>query len=63
MVFRLSNEELEADWLKSAASRGLTDLKGHRSVGGLRISIYNGVEDEDVEELAAFMIDFQKQNQ
>jgi len=49
--------------LQEAKAAGLTNLAGHRSVGGLRASIYNGVPLEGVERLAQFMRDFQQNNQ
>ncbi len=57
-VFRLPNEELEARFVAEAAERGLHGLKGHRSVGGIRVSMYNAVEEAWVERLVAFMEDF-----
>jgi phosphoserine aminotransferase len=58
VTFRLSSEDLEATFVKEAASEGLTDLKGHRSVGGIRASIYNAMPEEGVEALCQFMNDF-----
>ena len=57
--FRLRNEALDADFLKQAKSRGLVELKGHRSVGGMRASIYNAMPIEGVRQLVAFMREFQ----
>ena len=57
-TFRLPSEDLEATFVKKAASVGLTDLKGHRSVGGIRASIYNAMPVEGVEALCQFMEDF-----
>ncbi len=58
VVFRLPDEELEKEFLREAEARDLRGLKGHRSVGGLRASIYNACPRESVEVLAAFMKEF-----
>jgi phosphoserine aminotransferase len=58
VTFRLPSEDLEKAFLKEAQAQGLDGLKGHRSVGGLRASIYNACPIESVEALAAFMGDF-----
>jgi phosphoserine aminotransferase len=60
--FLLPREELEAPFLAEAQKAGLTNLAGHRSVGGLRASIYNAMAPEGVEALAGFMKDFQRRN-
>lgn len=62
VVFRLPSEELEAKFVKEAAANGMTGLKGHRSVGGIRASIYNAVPLAGVEKLVDFMIEFEKKN-
>lgn len=62
VTFRLPNEELEAQFLKGAAARDLTALKGHRSVGGFRASIYNAMPMEGVRTLRDFMHEFHKEN-
>lgn len=64
VVFRIQNgnEELEAKFVKEATSAGLSGLKGHRLVGGLRASIYNAQPIEGVEALAGFMKEFENQN-
>ena len=62
VVWRLPSEELDAQFVKEAAAAGLTDLKGHRLVGGCRASIYNAMPIEGVEALIAFMRDFEKRN-
>ena len=59
VVFRLPNEELEKTFLSEADAAGLLNLKGHRSVGGIRASIYNAMPSEGVEALSTFMSDFQ----
>lgn len=60
--FNLPNEELEAKFLKEAGAAGLYALKGHRSVGGIRASIYNAMPLAGVETLAAFMREFERNN-
>jgi phosphoserine aminotransferase len=62
VVFRLPTEDLEARFVKEADAAGLFGLKGHRSVGGIRASIYNAVEPESVNALAAFVADFAARN-
>jgi phosphoserine aminotransferase len=62
VTFRLPNEALEAQFLKEAESRGLTALKGHRSVGGCRASIYNAMPAEGVEALRDLMLEFQEKH-
>jgi phosphoserine aminotransferase len=57
-VFRLPTEELEAEFIQGAASEGMVGLKGHRSVGGIRVSMYNAVPRESVEVLTGFMKSF-----
>jgi phosphoserine aminotransferase len=47
---------------EQSAAQGLADLKGHRSVGGIRASIYNAMPVEGVEKLRDFMLEFRKQN-
>ena len=60
--FTLANPELDSVFLEEAAARGLTTLKGHRSVGGMRASIYNAMPEEGVDALVAFMVDFEKRH-
>ncbi|HRR05785.1 MAG TPA: 3-phosphoserine/phosphohydroxythreonine transaminase [Victivallales bacterium] len=62
VVFTLPNEELETKFLKEAKNRKLIGLKGHRSVGGMRASIYNAMPLEGVEKLVELMDDFEKTN-
>jgi phosphoserine aminotransferase len=57
--FRLRNEALDEQFLKEAKQSGLVELKGHRSVGGMRASIYNAMPIEGVAALVAFMREFQ----
>ena len=61
-VFRLPTEELEKKFVAEAAEREMVNLKGHRSVGGIRVSMYNALEPSDVEKLVTFMDDFAKKN-
>lgn len=58
VTFRLPDQELEASFVEEAEARGLVGLKGHRSVGGVRASIYNGVGRESVRKLAEFLDEF-----
>ncbi len=62
VTFRLPGEDLEAAFLKTAAAAGLLGLKGHRSVGGIRASIYNAVPMKAVEALVDCMEKFRKSN-
>ena len=62
--FRVKNDaDLEAKFLKEAEAEGMIDLKGHRSVGGVRASVYNAMPQEGVEKLANFMKKFKDENQ
>lgn len=60
VCFRLPNEDLEAEFLAETQRAGMLGLKGHRSVGGLRASIYNAVPVEDVKALSDLMQEFQR---
>jgi phosphoserine aminotransferase len=60
--FRLANTAHDEPFLKQAAERGLVELKGHRSVGGCRASIYNAMPVEGVKLLADFMKEFAAKN-
>lgn len=60
--FRLANSDLDAPFLAQAAERDMCDLKGHRSVGGCRASIYNAMPVEGVQLLADFMREFREKN-
>lgn len=62
VTFNLPTPELEAQFIREATAVGLDGLKGHRSVGGCRASIYNAFPKEGVEKLVAFMADFAKKN-
>ena len=58
VTFRLPDERLDAPFLEGAEARGLSQLKGHRAVGGMRASIYNAMPLEGVQQLAAYMREF-----
>ena len=58
--FTLKNPELDEEFLKGAKARGMIQLKGHRSVGGMRASIYNAMPVEGVQALADYMKEFEK---
>ena len=61
--FRIcNNDELEAKFLTEATAANLVDLKGHRSVGGCRASLYNAMPVEGVQALITFMTDFKANN-
>ena len=62
VTFRLASEDLEKKFVAEATAAGLTSLKGHRSVGGIRASIYNACPVEAVDALIAFMAEFEKSN-
>jgi len=62
VTFRLPSEELEKAFVKDATAAGLDGLKGHRSVGGLRASLYNALPAAAVEALVQFMADFRRKN-
>ncbi len=59
--FTLANSELDGEFLEQAAARDLVTLKGHRSVGGMRASIYNAMPEAGVDALIEMMADFEKQ--
>ncbi len=58
--FRLPSEELESRFLEASVEAGMTNLKGHRSVGGIRASIYNAMPAEGVDRLAELMWEFER---
>ena len=62
VVFRTGNDELDAKFVKESVEAGFTNLKGHRSVGGMRASIYNAMPTEGVEKLCDFIQAFDKNN-
>jgi phosphoserine aminotransferase len=57
--FKLADDKLDEAFLKGAKERGMVQLKGHRSVGGMRASIYNAMPVEGVQALVAYMRDFE----
>jgi phosphoserine aminotransferase len=60
--FTLKSDSLDSAFLKEAEARGLTQLKGHRSVGGMRASVYNAMPMEGVQALVEFMREFEKKH-
>ena len=62
VTFRLPSEDLEKQFVAEATAAGLGGLKGHRSVGGLRASIYNAMPQAGCQALADFMKEFQRKN-
>ena len=62
VTFRLGTEELEKKFVKESTAAGLDGLKGHRSVGGMRASIYNAFPESGVEALVEFMREFERTN-
>jgi phosphoserine aminotransferase len=60
VTFRLGTEDLEKQFIKESAAAGLDGLKGHRSVGGMRASIYNAFPEEGVDALVGFMREFER---
>ena len=62
VTFRLPNDNLQSEFLSLAQQRGLHSLKGHRSVGGIRASIYNAMTWDGVVALRDFMCEFRDQH-
>ena len=62
VTFRLPSEDLEKQFAKEATAAGLDGLKGHRSVGGMRASLYNAFPEAGVDALVQFMQEFQRKN-
>ncbi len=62
ITFRLPSEELEKKFVKDTTSHGIDGLKGYRTVGGIRVSLYNAFPFEGVKVLAEFMKEFQRSN-
>jgi phosphoserine aminotransferase len=60
--FILADDSLDAQFLEESAAAGLANLKGHRSVGGMRASIYNAVPEKAIDALIAFMAEFERVN-
>jgi phosphoserine aminotransferase len=62
VTFRLPNEELEKQFVKESTAAGFDGLKGHRSVGGMRASIYNAFPEDGIDGLVEFMREFERKN-
>lgn len=62
VTFRSVSEELDAKFVAEATAQGMTNLKGHRNVGGMRASIYNAMPMEGIEKLRDFILKFDKEN-
>jgi phosphoserine aminotransferase len=60
--FILDDASLDGKFLDEAAAAGLTNLKGHRSVGGMRASLYNAMPEAGVDALVSFMSEFERTN-
>lgn len=63
VAFNLDSPERERQFLDAAQAAGFSGLTGHRAIGGVRASIYNGMTLAAVEELAGFMDDFRRRQQ
>jgi phosphoserine aminotransferase len=64
VVFRVAggDEKIEREFLKDTVAAGIAGVAGHRSVGGMRVSLYNAVTLEAVQSLVAFMRDFERRH-
>ena len=62
VTFRLATEDLEKQFVKESTAAGLDGLKGHRSVGGMRASIYNAFPEAGIDTLVSFMQEFERKN-
>src|SRR5437773_901207 len=62
VTFRLATEDLEKAFIKESTAAGLDGLKGHRSVGGMRASIYNAFPEEGIDALVSFMREFERKH-
>ena len=62
VTFTTPNKDLDAKFVKESIEAGMTNLKGHRAVGGIRASIYNAMPLEGVQKLVAFMKKFEDEN-
>ena len=60
--FVTGDKDMDAKFVAAATEAGFVNLKGHRTVGGMRASIYNAMPVEGVEKLVAFMKEFEKEN-
>ena len=59
VTFRTGDEELDAQFIKGAAERGLVNVKGHKLTGGMRASLYNAMPVEGAAKLAEYMKEFE----
>jgi len=59
---RIQDEKLESLFIHEASQRGMVELAGHRSVGGIRVSLYNAISVKETEILANFMKEFEEKN-
>jgi phosphoserine aminotransferase len=62
VVFVTGSKELDAEFVAGAKEQGMINLKGHRSIGGIRASIYNAMPEEGVDKLIAYMKKFEKEH-
>jgi phosphoserine aminotransferase len=62
ITFRLTNEDLEKQFVSEETAAGMIGLKGHRSVGGIRASVYNAMSPEGCAALSGFMDEFARKN-
>ena len=62
VTFRLATEDQEKAFVKESTAAGFDGLKGHRSVGGMRASIYNAFPEQGINDLVAFMREFERRN-
>ena len=62
VTFVTGNEDLDKEFVKEATANGFVNLKGHRSVGGMRASIYNAMPVEGVQALVNFMKEFEEKH-
>jgi len=62
VTFVTGNEEIDKKFVSEAKKRGIVNIKGHRSVGGMRASIYNAMPYEGVKALVDFMEEFERRN-
>jgi len=62
VTFRMANGDLERTFIKESTAAGFDGLKGHRSVGGMRASIYNAFPEAGVDALIEFMRDFERRH-
>jgi len=56
--FKFKSKDIDVDFVKEAEKRGMMQLKGHRSVGGIRVSLYNAITVENAETLVGFLKEY-----